>query len=46
MAKQEYEKASCSCGWYVLVLASAKTQVFHCGEQLTKTAGGKEALDE
>lgn len=44
--KAEYEKASCSCGWFCLVLKEAKTTVYHCGEQLQKTAGSKEALHE
>ena len=39
--KAEYEKASCSCGWFCHVLKSAKADVFHCGELLTKTAGGE-----
>jgi len=37
--KAEYEKAECQCGWFCLVLKSAKTMVYHCGKQLKKTAG-------
>ena len=42
----KYEKAKCQCGWYCLVLKETKSDVFHCGELLTKTAGSKEASDE
>lgn len=37
-----YEKASCSCGWSCLVLKEAKTTVYHCNKQCTKTAGSEE----
>lgn len=42
MKATEYEKASCTCGWFCFVLRSAKATVYHCGTELQKTAGGKE----
>lgn len=44
--RSEYEKASCDCGWFCLVLKEAKATVYHCGNECKKTAGSKEAGNE
>lgn len=42
--KAKYEKASCDCGWFCLVLKEAKAIVYHCGKRLKKIGDGEQSV--